>query len=753
PAISREFTTSRPPLNLTFVTHTKHNNIERIPYYFINMTRDFIQQSHKPTGRHLRDIDVRMLLTEDIRWHYSYLQPCRAGEWFVELISLIPIHIALALDNRFLPCRDGISEQAVALELLGREVKEIIDIITLGPYEAILGSYMAARPIKVVSAMGEQSVGKSYSLNHLLDTSFAGSCMRTTEVLLSMLGCSIDYLPEAATKGVWLSLCPTEDQVIVALEFKGVQSIESTDQEDMLLVLFNVAISNLIMFRNNFALHRNVANMFTSFRASARLFDPKKNPSLFKGLLTIIVKDVVNADKEDIVEEFSSKFSQIVKEEEGHNFITVLHDNRLAVMPWDVIQSKGFYMRFSKLSKYLFKQQSTHTNAGEFLLTLKTLMAKITAQDWGAINQTLIRYRTSILQASLEQALISGQGDVGPFGELEGLKNYDTQQVLDGNDTDAIFYLGSDEDGRQEGLTRLLARLGSEPARSDVGSVKSGLQVLGMQRIAHVETWIDSNVSRFMPTDNWDIKALHRKLNELSTVLLANIQLCANMTVEPRIDASNRVLSASPKNAKIPERVGSGLDTIASTYVRLQLMYAGNLAGSMTSEVVKRLASNRSSMLVAICALQSAINVESPADFEALHFTMGDYFHVLMSVRSRSTGIITLTDARSALAQYDANSAHDTAPWVTTFMGSNSEVLICATVRFIVSSPKRLDDWGAASVSLRDTELMKASIHILWIRVLSTPAKQPAPSLSVDTSVDYPTAMRKWNMIPLMGQC
>jgi hypothetical protein len=28
--------------------------------------------------------------------------------------------------------------------------------------------------------MGQQSVGKSFSLNHLVDTSFAGSAMRTT---------------------------------------------------------------------------------------------------------------------------------------------------------------------------------------------------------------------------------------------------------------------------------------------------------------------------------------------------------------------------------------------------------------------------------------------------------------------------------------------------------------------------------------------------------------------------------------------
>jgi len=36
------------------------------------------------------------------------------------------------------------------------------------------------KPVKVVSSMGEQSVGKSFTLNHLVDTSFAGSAMRTT---------------------------------------------------------------------------------------------------------------------------------------------------------------------------------------------------------------------------------------------------------------------------------------------------------------------------------------------------------------------------------------------------------------------------------------------------------------------------------------------------------------------------------------------------------------------------------------------
>src|ERR1700736_5439649 len=96
--------------------------------------------------------------------------------------------------------------------------------------------------------MGEQSVGKSFALNHLVDTSFAGSAMRTTE-------------------GVWMSVTPTRDTLVVALDFEGklnqsslrhnvlisesspnqgVHSIERSAQEDTLLVLFNTAISNLV---------------------------------------------------------------------------------------------------------------------------------------------------------------------------------------------------------------------------------------------------------------------------------------------------------------------------------------------------------------------------------------------------------------------------------------------------------------------------------------------------------------------------
>jgi hypothetical protein len=57
------------------------------------------------------------------------------------------------------------------------------------------------QPVKVVSSMGKQSVSKSFALNHLVNTSFAGSAMQTTE-------------------GVWMSAIPADSALIVALDFE-----------------------------------------------------------------------------------------------------------------------------------------------------------------------------------------------------------------------------------------------------------------------------------------------------------------------------------------------------------------------------------------------------------------------------------------------------------------------------------------------------------------------------------------------------
>lgn len=74
---------------------------------------------------------------------------------------------------------------------------------------------------------------------------------------------------------------------------------------------------------------------------------------------------------------FELKFQKIVQDEQEENFITRLHAGELAIIPWPVIESPEFYELFGVLKRLLDRQPVTHKTAGVFLLTLKTLMAKL----------------------------------------------------------------------------------------------------------------------------------------------------------------------------------------------------------------------------------------------------------------------------------------------------------------------------------------------------------------------------------------
>ena len=57
----------------------------------------------------------------------------------------IPIRIAVAQDNIFLPLKDGISSAEHEHLLLGAGVSQIVDTLSLGWYESIFQSYMAQK--------------------------------------------------------------------------------------------------------------------------------------------------------------------------------------------------------------------------------------------------------------------------------------------------------------------------------------------------------------------------------------------------------------------------------------------------------------------------------------------------------------------------------------------------------------------------------------------------------------------------------
>jgi hypothetical protein len=69
----------------------------------------------------------------------------RAGEWLADLLCLIPIHIAITHENRFVPLKDSVVSPDLEKSLLGAEVNRIVDSLTLGWYESIFQSYWASK--------------------------------------------------------------------------------------------------------------------------------------------------------------------------------------------------------------------------------------------------------------------------------------------------------------------------------------------------------------------------------------------------------------------------------------------------------------------------------------------------------------------------------------------------------------------------------------------------------------------------------
>jgi hypothetical protein len=347
---------------------------------------------------------------------------------------------------------------------------------------------------------------------------------------------------------VWLALAPTKDVLFVCLDFEGLQSVEVRDarnvgpclkmpqrshQEDALLVLLNTAISNLILFRNNFALGRDLTDAFGSFQNSASILDPTYNPQLFQSTLCIIIKDVISSDAPEIVREFSSKFRRIVTAEQESNFITRLHRGKLNIVAWPVIQDARFYTSYGSLKKQLLQSPVTHKRASVFLQTLKVLQAKIKVCDWTALDANLTQQRVANLRATLPSALALGTASLD---DDEPLKNLDTDEHIAGEfhlaqlprlkDDSAGTGTLADREVELQSLVSIvnLDRF-DQPEDFWYAEVQKKLTSLAAERISLVDGWLKVNLARFQ-NDNSEVQGLLRTFENASIEMHAAIQLC-----------------------------------------------------------------------------------------------------------------------------------------------------------------------------------------------------------------------------------
>ena len=149
-AVRRRTVTSlseRKEKSLTFIT--EHDS-QPFNVYFADLIQTFEKTTRKPTGDELRRIKVsakqfgvfKDKVIVDPDWGMSRY---RLGEWLVDVFCLIPIHIAVCRENRFVPLANGVLSSDLERNLLGAEVNKIVDKLSFGWYESIFQSYMATK--------------------------------------------------------------------------------------------------------------------------------------------------------------------------------------------------------------------------------------------------------------------------------------------------------------------------------------------------------------------------------------------------------------------------------------------------------------------------------------------------------------------------------------------------------------------------------------------------------------------------------
>lgn len=131
----------RPPA-LVLVT-----DIPGVPFasYYRGLVSSFIRTIKKPTAGILLSTQASVVSSPEEVLSGCDVSEFLSGQWMVELLCLIPLQIAVTNQNRFVPLKDGVWNPEYERDLLGADVDQIVDSLSLGWYESLLQSYMASK--------------------------------------------------------------------------------------------------------------------------------------------------------------------------------------------------------------------------------------------------------------------------------------------------------------------------------------------------------------------------------------------------------------------------------------------------------------------------------------------------------------------------------------------------------------------------------------------------------------------------------
>jgi len=243
--------------------------------------------------------------------------------------------------------------------------------------------------------MGMQSTGKSFWLNHFAGTLFNVSGGRCTD-------------------GVWLSAVVVEVEgrkcLLLALDFEGLGSFERSAQEDMLLSIFNAAISGLTVYRTGQFFGRDTAATFQKFETGVGCI--KGSDKLFQGTFMISVKDVMRQSMSEVKKEFGQKIRDRVMRSNGqpnpNNFLSSMYKGGVGIAPFPSPTENAYFAELVKSQAPLFGKPAQFPSGAAFAGVSKHLMAKLVLKDWTSFGGQEGTMRVGYLIRHLPDAISVG---------------------------------------------------------------------------------------------------------------------------------------------------------------------------------------------------------------------------------------------------------------------------------------------------------------------------------------------------------
>ena len=453
------------------------------------------------------------------------------GNWVRQLVPTVPVQIARIENSCLVPVVNG-------LKLTVHNVKspeQLVPKLSFGLVETLFADAAIKQlPVKVASAQGKQSTGKSYFLNHLAGAHFDTSGWRCTE-------------------GIWMCAKILPDLLLVLLDFEGRSTEERTVQEDCLLASFGAALSSVVIMKNEMRMEVNDINFLSlALKEAAQRLSTGKSQShaLYNGTLCVVLKDVSHDDREaagEVVEKIQNRMSKAIRNICDDDSEVVDDSDKLrkglfencTVTCQRPLTHKHFYKALKSVKREIDEKPRIPIPHSELVITMKSILANLHLSGVVNAEDTSYTVLEDRLDRHMETAIQFGAVEFTDGNVIEHLTSYEGDRTVieDCNDSkyfglnDAGLQLCSwmaDEnstnisrqtvvvaDKQEKFLLDRYRKKISKRDKDDTGwvlNLQTFYLALVDRRISRIKTWIDLN----LPCDkNLNQTLIQRKRNFL----------------------------------------------------------------------------------------------------------------------------------------------------------------------------------------------------------------------------------------------